>query len=264
MATEPKSDAGAQQRQQEVSIWDPQDPASLVSIVPPEVARRFREAREAAPELFELDEQELARELRRRNQTPTATDNRLRLKFWLAYDEAKERAADAQINIKSVTANVCSREFFYAHYLARPGKVAWLVCPPTSYTTKITEALEFGLEQMREILSFDHYEYAETTGADGTKRKEIVGINTKVASLKVTVFKMLDDRKHGLAVQKVEARAAVLHAAIPAGEKRLLLEAAQSETEEDLLKRLEEAKRREMKAMHVSEKDVTPTKEDQS
>jgi len=247
---DPKPD----ERQQEVSLWDEADPGSLINLVPEIVAKRFTEARAALPELFELDEQDLARELRKRNQTPTATDHRLRLKFWLEYDKAKD--SDSKIEIKQVTSNVCSKEFFYAHYLARPGKVAWLVCPPVGYATKMTEALEFGLEQLRDILAADHYEYTVTRNADGEETKEISGINPKIAALKLSIFKTLDDRKHGMAVQKIEAKAQHLHASIPANDRKLLNEFAQKSTEDELQERLKQVQRREREVMHVPEIDA--------
>lgn len=227
----------------EFSIWDPQNEASVINMVPEEIAKRLKEVHEASPEYFDKDEQELYSFLRHNKATPTATDNRLRLKFWYEYDRAKE--AQSKLNVTNVISNVCSRELFYAHYLKRPTKVAWLLCPPTNYSHKISEALEFGLEQMRDILASPHV----ITDKDGNQ----IGIDHKLASLKLQVFKVLDDRKNGMAVQKVEKKSAHIHAVIPPNDRKLIGQMAQEHTEEDLLKKLEEAKRKERLALHVSD-----------
>ena len=51
-----------------------------------------------------------------------------------------------------VIAGICTYEYFHRRYMKTPSKVAWLLCPPTGYVVKTNEALEFGLEQLQDIL----------------------------------------------------------------------------------------------------------------
>lgn len=227
----------------ELSIWDPENLSSVINMVPDEIKARLLDARVQDPELFEKDEQELFSFLRHRKATPTATDNRLRLKFWFEYDRAKE--SQGKLVVTNVISNVCSRELFYAHYLKRATKVAWLLCPPADYSHKISEALEFGLEQMRDILAQSH----TITDKDGN----LIGIDHKLASLKLQVFKVLDDRKNGMATQKIEKKSAHIHAVISPQDRKAIGHMAQENSEEDLMRRLEEAKRKERAALHLGE-----------
>lgn len=229
---------------EELSIWD-ESPGSLINMLPDEVRAKLLKAQKENPDLFTMDEQELSKALRSLNQTPTATDNRLRLKFWYEFDRAKENGSN-KIVIANVIAGVCSKELFYKHYLARAGKCSWLVCPPSNYKTKIVEALEFGIDQLRDILETPHYELNK----DGSRGP----LNTKVASLKVAIFKMLDDRKNGVAKQVIEGKVGVLHAAIPTVDRKLIAEMAQNKSEDELMLRLENLKRKERQVLHLDDR----------
>lgn len=183
-----------------IVIFDKNDPRALINLVPNRVAERIHQAIEQLPELFSLDEIELKKALRENEATPNAIDNRVRLKFWMEYDRAS--TSFDKFKIANVVAGICSLEYFYAGYLRSPTKVAWLMCPPTNYTVKAEEALEFGLEQLRDILALDH-------GSGLTA-------NTKLMELKAKIVAMLDQRVKGAVVQKsmnIHAIAGNKHAA---------------------------------------------------
>lgn len=171
----------------EIAILDATNDRSIVRLVPNTVSESITQHSFEKPELFDKDEHELHKYLREQNRTPTATDNRLRLKFWTEYDRAMSRGEKA-MNMVNVLAGVCSRELFYGHYLRNPHKVAWLLCPPTGYMVKAEEALEFGLEQLRDILNQPH-----TIGGK---------VDTKLGELKAKIVMMLDTRVKGAVVQK--------------------------------------------------------------
>lgn len=170
-----------------VSIWDHENPRSLVNIVPDKVGQAMREAVAKTPDYFSLDEDKLYKLLRRENASPGPTDNRIRLKFWMEYDYAQSQGKRV-MDITRIIAGVCSWEYFYAHYLKSPSRVAWMTCMPTGYLIKAEEALEFGLEQMRDLLGQPH----EVNGR----------VDTKLGELKVKIYNMLDQRLRGAVVQK--------------------------------------------------------------
>lgn len=248
------------ERNEEITIFDEADPASVISMVPDKVREALLACHAEAPKLFDMDEQSLDAHLRKVKIPPSATDNRLRLKFWIEYDRCKADSISA-MTMTHVISNICSKEFFYNHYLKRPSKCAWLLCPPISYSHKLEEALEFGLEQLRDILSTPHWE--ESLDRDGLPTTPT--FNAKIASLKLSVFKTLDDRKHGIATQRIESTSKSLSitAQIPASDRKLISQLATQSSEEDLYTKLEQAKKREREALHLPNfRDLTTTDED--
>lgn len=171
----------------EISVSDEQNPRSVVNLVPPSVSERLKQHVFEHPELFDKDEHTLHKYLRAQERTPSPLDNRLRLKWWMEYDRVQARG-EAQMNMVNVLAGLCSRELFYGHYLKNPNKCAWLLCPPTGYMVKAEEALEFGLEQLRDILDLPHVNYGK--------------VDTKLADLKLKIVALLDTRVQGAIVQK--------------------------------------------------------------
>lgn len=173
--------------QQAISISDKENPRSLMNILPSVVSKGIEEHLFTNPELFEKDERALWQHLRLDNKQPTPTDNRLRMKFWMEYDRAQ--AQGTMISIANVLHGVCSKEYFYKRYMQVPSKVAWLMCPPTGYMVKAEEALEFGLEQLRDILEIPH------VNAQGR-------FDAALGTLKAKIVAMLEARVKGAVVQK--------------------------------------------------------------
>jgi hypothetical protein len=183
---------------QAVVMYDLSNPRCLMNLLPVKVREKVQEALFEEGALFELDEQELYKRLKSpsvgtdgktRDGTITATDNRLRLKFWMEYDYCQGVAAK-EIDMTRVYAGICTYEYFHRRYLNSPRKVAWLLCPPSSYQFKANEALEFALEQLRDILDTPH-----TSGMGK--------IDTKLAELKLKIFQTLDIRIKGAPVQRI-------------------------------------------------------------
>lgn len=176
--------------------WNRDDERALINLVPRVVEESFIQASKVRPELFNMDEQSLATRLRKEKRNPTPTDNRLRIAFWQAYDRAQAEGK-MRLEIGSIFVGVCTKAYFYNEYLSRPEKVAWLVCPPASYTVMMEEALTFGLGQLRDILNTPH-----TLEDDKGELK----IDLKLATLKAKIVAMLDVRINGAPTQKIEQR----------------------------------------------------------
>lgn len=173
--------------QSEISLFDRSDERSVVRLVPLAVSNYFEDHIAARPDLFAVDERDLYQTLRKEQKQPTPTDNRLRLKFWDEYDRCQSMGKGS-MQMASVIAGICSKQFFYDRYLKTAEKVAWLLCPPTGYLTKAEEALEFGIEQIRDILDQPH----------------VVGgkVDTKLGDLKAKIVMMLDVRVKGAVMTK--------------------------------------------------------------
>lgn len=213
----------------EVSALDNQNERSAVRLVPERIGKNILDAVFEKPEYFDKDERELHKYLRSLEMTPTPTDNRLRLKFWMEYDRAQAHGLKA-MNMNNVFASVCTKEYFYTHYMTKPQKVGWLMCPPTGYMVKAEEALEFGLEQLRDILDQPH----------------MVGgrVDTKLGELKAKIVMMLDTRVKGAPVQ----RNMNLHVSTSDTQ---VAKAAVASTAEDLMRELKELERRNRMAQNL-------------
>lgn len=171
-----------------IDIWDSNEPRSVVNLVPDVISSRMRAARQVSPELFTLDEQDLFKTISSQRRAPTATDNRLRMKFWMEYDYCQAFFLKG-IEVSRVVAGVCHREYFYHNYLMSPSRVAWMLCPPISYALKNKEALEFGIDQLRDILAYPHVK------PNGT-------LDTQAARIKAQIVAMIDNRVNGAVLQK--------------------------------------------------------------
>lgn len=214
-----------------VTLWDASDPRSVVNLVPERVRERLQEALFEEEALFGMSEHELFKELKNRSTVgvsyaPNPTDNRLRLKFWMEYDYAQAYQL-SRIDINRVVAGICTQEYFYKKYLQSPTKLAWFLCPPVSYEVKAKEALEYSLEQMRDILSIPH----------------VVGdkVDTKLGELKAKIHAMLDIRVKGAPIQKTITANLTGKAAAQA-----VAAAGVGQTMEDISKKLEAARKREL------------------
>lgn len=172
----------------EIVLAEKENPRALTNMLPPVFARWIEEHLHTSPELFDKDEQTLYKYLLKEiGKQPTATDNRLRLKFWFEFDRAMSQGLDKML-VVNIIAGVCSKELFYDKYLKSPSKVAWLLCPPTGYIIKAEEALEFGLEQLRDILDQPHVVAGK--------------FDARLADLKIKIVAMLDTRVKGAPVQR--------------------------------------------------------------
>ena len=173
-----------------VVMYDAENPRSLINLVPERIREKIQAHLfdlENEP-LFSKDEQALYKYLRENEATPSATDNRLRLKFWMEYDYCQHFHSKG-IDIARVYAGICTYEYFRKQYLGNPKKVAWMLCPPTGYMVKANEALEFGMEEIRDILSAPHQV--------GTK------VDPKLGELKLKITQFLHTVVKGAPVQRV-------------------------------------------------------------
>jgi hypothetical protein len=121
---------------------------------------------------------------------PSFTDDRLRLSFWNEYEASQ--ALKRPMQMTRVYAGICSRQYFYDKVITNYLRMAWLLCPPQSYAVSLEEALLFGIDQMRDILTIPH---VDSRGK----------VDPKIAKVKLDIVNMLDQRVKGAVVQKTQA-----------------------------------------------------------
>lgn len=170
-------------------LWEEQNPRSLINLVTPAIRRKLEEARFEKPDLFdEPDEATLLKKLMDMTYRINATDNRIRVRFWMEYDYCHQWHTKG-VDFNRVIAGIMTMENFQSRYLEVPGKVAWMLQPPTGYMVKANEALEYSLAQLRDVLESPH-------SLPGGR------VDIKLAELKLKIAMWLDARVKGGIVQK--------------------------------------------------------------
>lgn len=164
-----------------VSIFEKDDPRSLINILP----KRISEAVEKLPEALLLEDLgSLRRKVR-----PDSMLNMLRYSFWREYDFAQDNLLD--MDISRVTAGICDASLFYHRVVKSELILAWVMHPPSEYMLMMEESLMVGVERLREIL-------------DAPVLDENSRLNAKNAELILKTVMFLDMRVNGAIVQKHE------------------------------------------------------------
>jgi hypothetical protein len=226
--------------QHEIDLWDRTNERAVLNLVPGQVQQAFINASQREPEIFGIDERDLFKRLRSTGRTPSPTDNRLRMAFWYEYDQAQLTLKPMEM--KRVYAGVCSDAYFYQRYLGVPHRVAWMLTPVTDYVTKTKEALDFGLDRIREILE------REPVNHKGQ-------FDSRLAELQVKITWMLEQRVKGAVVQRAEVKTMGLN--IHTTDKQVG-QAMIENSMESMEKRLKELEREERKAMSLPPGDKGP------
>lgn len=150
------------------------------------VTEPFQRAMEnVPPKYFEMDEETLAEEV-----NPNPTLNSLRLRVWDEYNKTID--GGGQMSVSTICSGICTPHYLYKAVFRNPLLVAWILCPPRSYTDAVEEALNVGIRQMRKIL--EDFPLWDSKGQP----------NVKVAKLKAEIFKMIEARSKGAPVQRHE------------------------------------------------------------
>ncbi len=204
-----------------INPYDRTDGKSVISLLPKIVRERVEEAVMKIPDLVGLHERDLVKKLRRLGKSPTPTDNRIRLCFWNEYDRAQE--TDERMVMERILHTTVQSDYFYNDYLYRPHKVIWLMCAPASYETLLEEMLQYGVEQVRDILEIPSI-------VDGK-------VDHKLALTKARLLKTLEQKRDGFKVSKP----------LPSG----ALELAVDNSNEAKARKLEELRKRELLSRNI-------------
>jgi len=230
------------ENQHAIDLFNRADERAIINLVPPQVQSAMLDSAKRRPDLFNLDEKSLYKTLKQEECTPTPTDNRLRLAFWMEYDRAQTTVKDMVMT--NVVSGVCTRDYFYGNYLKHPEKISWLLCPIVSYEVKMREALDFGIDRLRDILELP---YIDEKGR----------INTKILDLQAKIISMLDQRVKGSVLQKN------MNLNVMTTDK-VVAEMALGSTMGDLDTRIRELQARERRALNLPDEKKADTIEVES
>jgi len=133
----------------------------------------------------------------------TPTLRRLKISLWDQYRRTVDQNAK-YISPTAVCENICSLTFWKVYVVRVPEVLAWLFHPPTSFDIKAEEALDFGIDRLREeILTAPLY----STNPDGSRG----AFNKDNASVVLNAIKFLDARVKGSPLQRIEQKSLHLH-----------------------------------------------------
>lgn len=187
-------------------------PQSYVErLCPPFLLQRVHESRNLYPRWFNRSEADLnevmfseyAAEAEVRGEKPThqgymttygcsALTNQLRLRFWTEVDKARVMG-QAKMHLEDLYSGICTEET-YKNALLRLDVVAWIFTQPVGYIDRLTDMLDIGLRNMREILAVPN------VGLSGQL------MCVKTASLKLKIVEMALLRLRGSVAQNLNIK----------------------------------------------------------
>lgn len=197
----------------DLEVIDRDNPRSIFNLVPKSVQTAILKV---PGEMFGAGEEEL------RPLVKQTSWSRMRINFWSEYNRAQ--MVSGPMKMTNVFGGVCSVGTFDKLVAHEPGFIAWLLCPPTDYMLAVDEGLNHGMDQIREILSMDNYKLDKA----GQRIP-----NVSLLSLKVKIVEMLDERKHGAIVQKLDVNSRTLSVNIQS-------DSGQEESLEEIQKRIKD------------------------
>lgn len=223
--------AADQSVQYEGGPLDPNNPRSLINICPPEM----KEGLEKIPHIwFFMNEKEIEVRVQ-----PDAELNRIRLAFWKEYERAQSHIV--QMKLSTIAGALGYPSIMLKKAFLDAPKLAWILCPPSTYDNFLDEALQFGMRRLRDILSLP---LVDSSGR----------VNAKAADVVLKAVAFLDMRKHGGIVN----RSLNLNATIDAKPKDLRDMTKEGELEEidRRIAELEQGQELEMARAAVGPRDA--------
>jgi len=160
----------------------------ILQLIPEELLRLVK----ALPvSILEQNEVTLATLVR-----PTEQKHLIRVQFWNLVE--KNKARGTRFTMQELSSGISTPEFLSKccrdkHFLA------WLLIPRVSYDVRVEALLDQGYERLREVLELP---FTDEKGQS----------NTKAIGQVIAVVKMLDMRRHGGYVQKIEEKSYQIHA----------------------------------------------------
>lgn len=230
-----------------MSVWTADDSRSVIRLAPDCIQKAMLGLDD---ELKTADESEIKARVKRSSlRSFTATDNQLRLSFWLEYDRCQREMAPKMV-LANIVRGIMATDYFLGTYLNFPLRVAYLTIPPKSYTVRLNEMLDVGLDQIRDVMELPH----QTTNSKGQ-----VFVNTKLLELKFKIMTYMDMRQHGAIAQRVQIEQKNLNVNMK-GDAKDIMNAIEGRNMADIEKRLTDLRKKQL----MIEKGVHPDKADTS
>jgi hypothetical protein len=136
---------------------------------------------------------------------------RLRTSWWLEYDRLQEHylqhhLSKAKFDIERAIQSVCTKKYFLDSVVDKDNALGYILRPPAAYIVCVEEALQHGVDRLREILNLPLYKPrmsargAYIKDGDGNPQMEP---DHKTIDIVLKAFAMLDLRAKGAIAQKL-------------------------------------------------------------
>lgn len=233
-----------------MNVWTNDDSRSLIRLAPECVQRAMAALPDDLRSKDEASLRAMYSQTSKKKLTPM--DNQVRLAFWLEYERVQREMAPKMI-IGNVLRGIMAYDYFTGNYLKDEYRVAYLTIPPISYTVRLNEMLDTGLDQIRNVMDMPHVEY------DNKGRAKV---NTKLLELKFKIMTYVDMRKNGAIAQKLQIEQKSLNMNMK-GDARDILDAVEGKNMADLDKRLASLRQKQLmieRGVHPDRLDATDIK----
>lgn len=185
---------------QELSLTDRSNPRSIINIAPNWMSNLI----EAMPaEILEMDFHKLKNQVQ-----PDVFDERIRLAFWNEYHLAQSKLTN--MNMSNVYGSVGISQSLLVKTLSNSYKLAYVLTPPADVALTLQETMNFGIEQLRQILAMPHIDQRGN-------------LDARAADVKFKITQDLINRVRGQTIQRVEVKSqnVNLNADVSAGPTQL-------------------------------------------
>jgi len=179
--------------------------SSMINMAPPWLQARMRS--EGMMKYMELPEEELEKLVK-----PSLTLKRLRTNFWREYEMihrnyGRTSHQENNISIYRICVGICTNDFFANKIAPNDLLLAWIIRPPVNYEVAMEEALQHGLDRMREILNFPLYKRKFNKDGlpvvDKFTGEQVLEPDEKIANIMLKTVAFLDLRVKGAIPQKI-------------------------------------------------------------
>jgi hypothetical protein len=177
--------------QHEIVLKDPANPRSVYNLVPEPIQKAIDNIQAKYPFMFSQSERQL-----RQKYHPTETMDVIRIAFWQEYFRVQDNHLPRMI-IARIYAGVVHQSMFYQEVLKKPGSVAYMLCPPTSFALTMKAAMNRGLGNLCKMMTMNI--------SDGKGK-----VDPKAAATFLKAFEIVMNRTEGAVIQKSENKMAVI------------------------------------------------------
>lgn len=179
----------------ELVLLDDSNPRSIAKLMPESFALQMQKLWDSDDASFLLGktERELLKELVRRGKAPSAIDHKIRVKLWVEYERVQEEIPRMpKMNMLNILGLDFPKETFYRFYITDPCRLAWILCPPSDYSTMIDIILLASCNRLLDILDAPLLAGYEQV-IDTVRIEKIVKINETMHRRKFLLEKVADD-----------------------------------------------------------------------
>lgn len=172
----------------EIVFWEEGNPRCVVNLL----SEKMRElVMNLPPNYLAMSDKELEQLVE-----PGPMDEQLRLSFWDEYFIACDN--ESKMRVEAIYPRVCSREYFYKHFMQDPKRLAYMMRPPQEYMLRMRSILDLGIKRFEEILQLPLYDTRQT------KNGPVKVLNTKLIGEIVKITALVDNRVKGAVAQKIQ------------------------------------------------------------